>query len=1130
MNVLRKMSRHQIRFVLLVMLLALLPGSLMAQNITVTGKVVDGNNIPLAGVYVIIEKTTTGVSTMPDGSYSISAPGNANLIFSLIGMTPVTTPVNNRSVINVTMPEDAITLQDVVVVGFGTQRRENLTGAVATVDTKMLEARPIADAGRGLQGLTPGLNVTIPSGEVGSDPIMKIRGTMGSIDGGTSPLILLDNMEIPSIQMVNPEDIESISVLKDAASSSIYGSKAAFGVILITTKKGASTESVNVSYSGNLSFQNISKKMEMSGIDGMEYTLNAMERFGATVAGAFMMTTREGYEKALNWQDRWSGTVGAYDPYVYGRDWYVNANNHKIGLRPFDPYKYMVREWAPTQTHNVSVNGRSGRTSYSMSLGYLDQKGIMKPAKRDEFTRHNGSVRVTTDINDYIQVYAGAMYSKRNKHYAYATNSATADPWLYLYRWSSFYPMVDDDEGNPLRSPAYEIAAANTANQETNYLNMTGGVKITPIKNWDIKLDYSHANQEYIHNRPGTKFTAGNTWGAAVAKNDAQGNRIYVNDAGEVVAAGSTGAMAAYKMNTFQYTADGSNPDHIYRSSRNDQWNTLNITSTYSLNLNEAHDFKFMLGGSRQTYAYEDNWSQIANLVDITNPQFDLAMGNQTAGGNVNWNSQVGFFGRANYSYKNKYLLEANLRYDGSSKFPTDLQWRWFPSFSAGWRLEEEPWMQWSTNVLSALKLRGSWGSIGDQTVSNELYLSTLTGSQSSWLVGSNKLYQFSTPTSVSNIITWQDITTLNLGLDARLFRKIGISFDWFRRDTENMIVPFEGIPATYGVGAPKGNFGSLRTTGIELQIDYNHTFGNGLGISAVATLADAVTKVTKYGSVQSITGYYVGKTIGEIWGYETERLYQKEDFVYNGNALVTEVIGSQTINKLSDPNGATQERLQSGNFRFGPGDVKYRDLDGDGKITPGSNTIGNHGDKKIIGNSTPRYEYSLRLGLTYRGFDASVFMQGIGKRELWGAGFLAIPGFNSADGAMPQAFAGDFWREDRTNAFYPAPANMAGTADIWNMQPQSKYLLNMAYLRIKNITVGYTLPTSLTQKIYLKGARVYLSLENFFTFDNLGTLPIDPEEVPGYSMWHDTNYNSGRVGVGTPTFKSASIGIQLNF
>ena len=1133
MNVFKNVNRRQFRFAWLAMSLLLLPGLLAAQNIRITGKVVDNTNLPLPGVYVSVQNTTGGTTTATDGTYVINAPGNATLSFMLMGMTTLLEPVNNRSLINVTMSEDAVMLQDVVVVGFGTQRKENLTGAVVTVDTKMLEARPIADVGRGLQGLAPGLNIVVPSGEVGSDPVLKIRGSMGSIEGGSSPLILMDNMEIPSIQMINPDDIESISVLKDAASSSIYGAKAAFGVILITTKKGAMNESVSVTYSGNLSFQNISKKMEMGGLDAMEYAYRAFARpdINGTVAGAFMYTTKEGFERAQIWDQKWSGIVKDTDPYLYGRDWYVNANNLKIGLRPFDPYKIMVKEWTPTQTHNLAVNGKSGRTTYNMSFGFLDQQGMMKTAKKDKFERYNGSVRVSTDINKIVNVHAGAMYSKRLKSYAYATNSTTADPWLYLYRWSSFYPLGYDDLGHALRSPASETAQANTGTQETNYLTVNGGLTITPTKSWVINFDYAHANQEYIDFRPGTRYTAGDTWSSAVARNDENGNRLYVNDAGEFVSSGTPGAMPAYMMNYTTYTAVGTNPDHVRRSTKNEQWNTLTLTTTYDLNFNDAHKFKFMLGLNRVGYAFADHWAQTTTLIDYNNPQYDLATGTQTGSGNANWNSQLGFFGRINYNFKERYLLEANLRYDGSSKFPTDLKWRWFPSFSVGWRLTEEPWMQWATNVLSSMKIRGSWGSIGDQTVANSLYIPTMSGGTNAWLLGSARMYQFGTPAAVSNSITWQNITTLDIGLDMRLFRKLGLTFDWFQRDTENMIVPAEGVPHTYGTSAPKSNYGSLRTTGFEIQLDYNHRFNNGLSVNLTASLSDASTKVTKYGNTKSVTDYYVGKTIGEIWGYVTDRLYQKEDFVYNNGVLVTEVIGGSTMNKLSDPNGATQERIQgTGSFRFGPGDVKFKDLDGDGKITPGANLYDNSGDRKIIGNNTPRYEYSFRVGLNYKGFDASVFMQGIGKREIWGDGSLAIPGYHSADGAIPQAFAGNFWREDRTDARYPAPLALGGNNNTLNMVTQSGYLLNMAYFRIKNITVGYTLPQHLTRKAYLKNVRVYVALENFFTFDHLGTLPIDPEEIPGYAMWNTSNYNSGRAGVGTPTFKNASVGLQLTF
>ena len=1002
----------------------------------------------------------------------------------------------------------------------------------------MLEARPIADVGRGLQGTTPGLSVVVPSGEVGSDPVMKIRGQLGSLQGGSAPLILMDNVEIPSIQMLNPDDIESISVLKDAASASIYGAKAAFGVILITTKKGAKTESVNVSYSGNYSIQNISKKMEMARLDALEYSTLAMERVGAVATGAFWMVTREGFEKAKVWQTKYGNVVKPNDPMLYGRDWYVDANGRKIGLRTYDPYDYMVKEWAPTQTHNLSVNGKSGKTDFNIGLGYLGQSGMVKPAKTDDFKRYNGSLRLSTDIADWMKVYAGTMYSKRIKRYAYATSSTTADPWLYLYRWGPTYPMTTED-GDPIRSPAAELAQANTAVQETNYTSLNGGFIITPMKDWKINFDYTHANQEYMNDRPGTRFTARDSWSAAVAKNDATGNRIYMDDAGQVVASTATNAMPAYQLVNSTYTGVGANPDHIYRISQNDQWNTINLNTTYEMSLNDIHKFKFMLGMNSVAYNYENNWSQITQLVDYSNPQFNLATGVQTTGGNKYWESQQGYFGRVNYNFKDKYLLEANLRYDGTSKFPTSLQWRYFPSFSGGWRVNEESWMNWSKSVLNALKLRGSWGTIGDQTVSNSLYVPTMAGSFNNFILGGAKLYQFGTPGAVSATVTWQDITTLDLGLDARLLKsELGVAFDWFRRSTENMIVPQEGIPVTYGSGAPQGNFGSLRTDGVELQLDYNHRFKNGVGINMVATFADAKTIITKYGSTQSIDSWYVGKTYGEIWGYETDRLYQKEDFVYDasGKLITTTSKDGFTVNKLNDANGATQGKLQSGNFVFGPGDVKFKDLNGDGVINAGNRLLKNasgapdYGDLKKIGNSTPRYQYSFRIGADYKGFDASVFIQGVGQRSVWGEGSTVIPGYQASDGGMPEAIAGNFWRADRTNAFYPAPYNQAGSGTTLNMQVQSRYLLNMAYMRIKNITVGYSLPASVLRKIQVSKLRVYVALENFFTFDHLGTLPVDPEEIEGYSMWNTTNYDAGRTGVGVPTYKSASVGIQLNF
>ena len=314
----------------------------------------------------------------------------------------------------------------------------------------------------------------------------------------------------------------------------------------------------------------------------MEYTLSAFERVGGTVAGAFWMVTREGYEKAAAWQEKWGAVVKPNDPMLYGRDWYVDANARKIGLRTYDPYNYMIREWAPTQTHNLSVNGKDGKTDYNLSFGYLDQSGINKPAKIDDFKRYNGSVRVGTNVSDKLRVYTGAMFSKRDKRYAYATNSTTADPWLYLYRWGPTYPMTTED-GDPVRSPASEMAAANTAFQEYNYMSLNGGLIFSPLKDWNINFDYTHANQEYITKRPGTRFTARDSWSAPVIKND--------------------------------------------------QWNTINLYTTYDMNINEVHKLKYMLGINRVGYKNAYNWSQTTQLIDYTNPQFDLATGTMTTSG-----------------------------------------------------------------------------------------------------------------------------------------------------------------------------------------------------------------------------------------------------------------------------------------------------------------------------------------------------------------------------------------------------------------------------------------------------------------------------------------------------------------
>jgi len=1118
--------------------------ALIAQERSISGVVTADNATPLGGVTVTVKGTNRVTQTDDQGRFTISAATGQSLVLSYVGFTTKEVTVGEGSTLNVNMGAAGTTLDDVVVVGYGTQRKGNLTGAVSTVNVdRTLGGRPIADVGRGLQGAAAGLSVTVPSGEVGSDPIIKIRGQLGSLQGGSSPLILLDNVEIPSIQVVNPNDIESITILKDAASASIYGAKAAFGVVLITTKKGARGGKPQISYSNNFSWQNAWKELKMADVNGLKYTVMAAERIGTTTpTGAFYLVDRASYERAVEWKQKYGGSIGPDDPTVFGRDWYVQ-NGAKMGVRTYDPYDYMIREWAPTQKHDLSVGLTSGRTSYNIGLGILDQSGMLKPAKSDQFTRYNASIKVSSEINKYLTLRGGALYSRRNKEYGYATNSTTADPWYYLYRWSSLYPLGRDENGDPIRSPESEIAAANTANILQNYQNVSLGATVNITNNWKVDFDYTYSNQDQIWNRPGTRFTGRDSWSAAVIRRNNNGDTLYVNREGQQVGKNDPGAMPAYDLAMREYTAAGSNPDHFYRSSENFFSHTINAYTTYNLNLKDDHAFKFILGLNRVAATTESQFSQITNLIDITNPQFNYGIGTQTVGGDKFWESQLGYFGRVNYAFRNKYLLEGNLRYDGSSKFPEHLWWNWYPSFSAGWVVSEESFMQPIQAVINFLKVRASWGSIGDQTVPNRLYLPTMPTGQSTWINGARVNFVGS-PLAIDADIQWQDIETKNLGVDVGLInRKLNLSFDLFERNTNNMIVAQEGIPPTFGVGAPLGNYGSLQTRGWEFTLDFNHRFNNGLNINLRGNISDAKSILTSVGSGTQVTGNYNGKVVGEIWGYRTDRLYQKDDFELdaNGNPILITLTANESalyagrqVYKLKTVDGKKpvyQAFLQNtANFRFGPGDVKFRDVNGDGEINNGKGTLDDHGDLEVIGNSNPRYEYGFRIGADFKGFDFSAFFQGVGSRKIWGNGLLAIPGYNSADGAMPEAIAGNFWTPETPNAFYPAAYNNANSNTANNMQIQDRYLLNMAYLRLKNIALGYSLTESLIKTNWVNSLRVYVGLENFITWDKLGDLPIDPETISGYSMWNTSNYNTGRTGMGVPAFKSFSVGLQANF
>ena len=544
------------------------------QNIDIKGRIVDQNGQPVIGASLFQQGTNNGTVADVDGRFSINVPNGASLKVSCLGYQDVI--VTARNGMTIMMKEDNEMLSEVVVVGYGAQKRADITGAVASVDVgKTLESRPIADVGRGLQGAVPGMNIVIPTGEVGSDPLIKIRGQIGSINGGSSPLILLDNVEIPSIQLVNPNDIQSITVLKDAASASIYGSKAAFGVVLITTKNGTRGPKLQVSYSNNFSWQNPAKEINIGGIEALEYTYDAqLNRESPMPAGGFWRIDENSLEKARQWQEKYGDTVAWNDPILYGRDWYYDGAN-KYGYRLYDGVRAMVREWAPSMTHNLSVTGSKDNTSFNIGLGYLDQSGMTKPAKVDDFKRYNASFGFTSEVNKYLTLRASAIYSDRYKRYP-GVGTTSADPWLYLYRWSPLFPIGVMERDHYLQEPAYEMMAGNTDSLRNKYFNMNLGMTINFTENWNFQFDYTYDRQMTDRNNSVVYFEAGQHWYSPTAWVE-NGSQVYVNEEGQVV---ESGGMPAYTfpVNRYLNSNISEKSDYVRNYSRNDDNNTINAS------------------------------------------------------------------------------------------------------------------------------------------------------------------------------------------------------------------------------------------------------------------------------------------------------------------------------------------------------------------------------------------------------------------------------------------------------------------------------------------------------------------------------------------------------------------------
>ncbi|MDG5800262.1 TonB-dependent receptor [Marinilabiliaceae bacterium ANBcel2] len=1054
---------------------------------TVSGTVMEfGTQEPLPGVTITIEETSQGTVTDMDGNFEISLPSDNEILrFTYIGFQTKYIEVEDGEFYTIYLEPDDITLDDVIVVGYGTQRRENLTGAVSTVNVERdLETRPITDVAKGLQGLAPGLTITSNTGDLGETPNIRLRGNSGSLNTAAQPLILVDNVEIPDLSMVNPSDIESISVLKDAAASSIYGSRAAFGVILITTKSGSDDGTVSVNYNSNFSWNKPTSTPEIAdAAEGAEMAFAALQRANPSVTQFTtlgMSVDELAIEKMRDWKEQY-GDQDLSDEMVMGRD-FEYRDGRWYFYRPWDVTDLYIRDWAPQQNHNLNVSGGNEITQYTLGFGLLEREGILK-AQTDSYDRYNVTLNIASQVHDRIKLRSRSMLSKSNFQTPYSYSGTLADPWYYLLRWPEFYPY-GTYEGLPFRNAITEIEQANMIENKTTLarINLGATVDLADGLTWDTDYTYTE-NNNHVH-EPGGYAESYDFWG------------------GEGID------------NFRRHTSDTHNRV-TYRSSWHER-NTFKSFITYDQRYDE-HEIKAMGGTDVEKLEYWMHSSERRSLIDKDKPELSLATGDQYVSGARNHWSTLGFFGRINYSYRDRYLFELNGRYDGSSRFPADDQWAFFPSFSVGYRITEEDFMDFSRSFLYDLKLRGSWGSIGNHDVGTNTFLRTMGNRNSNWIINGQNQLTMGSPRVVASSLTWETVTTLNFGVDARLLNNhIGFMFDWYERTTSDMITSGETLPNSFGASAPQQNYGELQTRGWEFALDWNYQFVNGLSLTGAASIADFKEEIVKFpGDDRNIYGYYEGKQLGEIWGYETDRFFTHDDFVADDNGeLIME--DGRYILKDGIP---SQEVFESGWFSYGPGDVKYKDLNGDGEINYGSNTIDDHGDLRRIGNSTPRYQYSFQVGGDYRGVDFSIFFQGVGKRDMWASGPVFIPGYRPTEAWYDHQL--DYWTPDNPDAFYPRPTDHDWINNGRNFLRQTKYMLDMSYLRCKNVTVGYTIPDHIINRTGLANLRLYFSGENLFEFDNMD-IPMDPETGDREGAY---GFSFGRS---YPYSRTISFGLQI--
>ncbi len=1109
------------RFVLTFCLMAIASTGLWAQSVTVSGTVTDAaTKEPAFGAAVMVKGTNRGQAVDNQGRYSLKASQGETLVCQLFGYKTVEVVVGKSSVINFALEEDSQMLEQSVVVGYGTLKKTQLVGAVENLSGEALQDRTNPSITRTLQGQIAGLNIVQEDGKPNHSGSIHIRGNSNSfrtrssassasgadrsVGTGTGALVLIDGVE-GSLSQVNPEDVETIAVLKDAASASVYGARGAFGVILVTTKK-PQEDKITINYNAAFTMnERIIKWEDHIVTDGYEWATAFVDFFTGNDRTPSSSGT---FPNSIN------NISGTFSPAYYERLKEHAANGYKdpVVVNDKGAYEYYGNtNWMKlfytkqhfSQTHSISINAASKKITYALSGRFYDQGNIYKVGK-ENYKTYNLRSKASVAISDWATI----------------DNNTSFFSDYYLQPFFAYnMPFLRNIEhrGQPVFVPTNPDGTHTRWGEDTGYWRFkegddyqkslsinfvtTTGLNLDLIKDvLKFRGDFSYKVRRY------------------------QADRVRT--------------PSSYSMAPGQMTESIKQVDSYKSRWRNntDYWST-NLVLTYTPKLGKNHDLNVVGGWNVENNVYSNFRVQRKGILYDSLPSYELMDGVDDSFDDYNSDYSIaGAFARVNYTLLRRYVFEVAARYDGSSKFPSNKQWAFFPSASVGWRLSEEPFMDWSDAWLDNFKIRANVGSLGNANISPYTFLETMSVNKSGMLFDGGKVSYTSTPSIVPDDLTWEKVTTYDVGLDWDVLKnRLSFSGDYYIRNNTDVIITGPQLPGVYGASAPRGNYGKIQTKGWELSLSWRDHFkvaGKPLNYSVKASVWDSQTWVREYNNASGAiyAAAYKDQRLGDIWGFRTDGYflsneeadnYTKDTFHKNGN-----------------------------NFRAYAGDLKFIDRNGDGNISTGAATLSDHGDLDIIGNETPRYQFGVNLDFNWNGVGLSMFFQGVGHRDWYPSNEsgLFYGMYNRPYGLLPKEHTGDNY----VHVDYSTPDWTVTNADkhpYWtrrvaysanrNVGPLSYendyYLQNAAYVRLKNLTLSYTLPTKLTEKVHLNKVKFYVSGENLFTLSPIykHTDMYDPEGI----VSGDSDFggdSSGLSGVGEgyayPMLKSYTFGINLTF